>query len=163
MAPLGCLFCTPSKRPLTKVSRVGTAVMTPPSSRWRQRPSPPGRPSVPIRGLAPTAQGKLASVVRAAVSQSATELSWKRASVNTPNCQLGQLTSLGAHRPAVFLPLKISPLPLFASSFCVISRYLLSAYYVPGPVLHAVNSTEMSALTEVKFYPGCQTASTIDK
>lgn len=87
--------------------------MTPLSSRWRQRPSPPGRPSVPIRGLAPTAQGKLASVVRAAVSQSATKLSWKRASVNTPNCQLGQLTSLGAHRPAVFLPLKIFPLPLF--------------------------------------------------
>ncbi|XP_043292309.1 acid phosphatase type 7 isoform X1 [Cervus canadensis] len=121
------------------------------------------RPSVPMRGLAPTAQEELASVVRASVSQSATELSWKRASVNTPNCQLGQLTNLGAHGPAVFLPLKISPSLCFPSTFCAVSRYLLSACYVPGPVLHAVNSTEMSALMELKFYPGCQIASTINK
>ena len=164
MAPSGLSPLLPTyQRPLAAPSQQGghschdtTVQQVAPAtfSGWPSVPSGPGSHSP--RGASQCGP--------ASVSQSATELSWKWASVNTPNCQLGQLTSLGAHGPAVFLPLKNFPLPLFfPSTFCAVNRYLLSPCYVPGPVLHAGNSTEMSALMELKFYPGCQIASPINK
>ena len=113
MAPSGLSPLLPAyQRPLPAPSQQGghschdtTVQQVAPAtfSGWPSAPSGPGSHSP--RGASQCGT--------ASVSQSATELSWKWASVNTPNCQLGQLTSLGAHGPAVFLPLKNFPLPLF--------------------------------------------------